>query len=106
MSTILEAISTLEGYGVPTPGIRAALLKQGYSSEEVAEALPKAKKRGFAAEYYDWLVEEARTEEEVAEYILDPKWGGKEDKDGKTNIQRHLSHYSAIAEMTRRIHEA
>ena len=41
---------------------------------------------------------------EVISYVMDPKWGGKEDKDGKTNIQRHLSHYEAIADLTRRIH--
>ena len=106
MSNITDIISTLLDLDVPMAGIRGTLKKKGFSAADIEEALPTNKKVSFASQYYDWLAEEARSESEVEEYIMDPAWGGKIDDKGLTNIQRHLSHYTNIADMARRIHES
>ncbi len=49
---------------------------------------------GFAADFYDWLAEESRTEEEAHDYIMA----------GSRNVQNHLTHYLniwALAETVR-----
>lgn len=103
---MLDLIEQLQDLDVPTAAIRATLKKKGYSKEDIAESLPIEKKSSFANDYYSWLSVEARTSDEVKEYIMNPALGGKKDDKGLTNIQRHLSHYSAIADLARSIHEA
>jgi hypothetical protein len=103
---MLQVIETLKAAGVPTPAIRVAIKSQGFKAEEIAAALPTAKKKGFASQFYDYLAEEKRSTEEVADYVNNPAWGGKVDDKGKTNIQRHLAHYEEIAKLARKIHEA
>ena len=61
------------------------------------EAQPKkaAGATGFAAEYYAWLAEESRSEQEAHDLIMS----------GSTNVQNHLTHYLniwALCETVRR----
>lgn len=63
------------------------------------EAQPEKSKggaRGFADIYYDWLAEEARTEQEAHDYIMSNE---------SQNVRNHLTHYLniwALAETVRR----
>lgn len=55
--------------------------------------------RGFADVYYDWLAEEARTEQEAHDYIM---------SDESQNVRNHLTHYLniwALAETVRSGHK-
>ena len=110
MSKLQERIVELVEQGLSIAKIRAHLTIDDYPAKDISIALKEAgvsaKKRSFASDFYDYLVEASRTEAEAEAYILDPIHGGKADDDGKTNIQRHLSHYQAIADLTRRIHAA
>lgn len=57
------------------------------------EAQPtKAKAKGFAAEYYEWLARFPRTEQEAVDYIMDPA--------NSNNTHKHKSHYMNIWELT------
>lgn len=55
------------------------------------EAQPKkatGSAKGFAAEYYDWLAGDSKTEQEARDYILDPA--------NSKNVHNHLTHYLNI----------
>jgi hypothetical protein len=78
--------------------------KEGGDSVKTLEAEWKAAQpekskggaRGFADIYYDWLAEEARTEQEAHDYIMSP--------DTSNNTKAHLTHYLniwALAETVR-----
>ena len=69
----------------------------GYSVKDInsawKDAQPtKAKAKGFAAEYFEWLAEMPRTEEEANDYIMDPS--------NSNNTHKHLSHYMNIWALT------
>jgi len=102
INTIIEQLRELE---VPNSGIKAALKKKGYSPEEIAEALPAARRESFASRFYDWLAESPRSAEEVEAYVMEVGGAiGKQDDKGLTNTQRHLSHFAAIGDLALRIH--
>lgn len=67
-------------------------LNQAWKDEQPAKA---ASASGFTAGYYDWLAEEARSEQEAYDYIMDGT---------SSNVQNHLTHYLniwALAETVR-----
>lgn len=96
--SIYEMIESLEALEVPVGAQRVALKKKGYSDSEIEDALPKQAKRGFAAEFYDWLAEEPRERDDVEAFILDPS--------NSENVKKHLSHYCNIADLAAKIWEA
>ena len=106
----MNLIDRIEELKTTVPSIkilRAHLAIEGFKDSEVNSAIKEAglvtKKTSFASEFYAWLAESERGKDEVELYIMDPKWGGEIDKKGLTNIQRHLSHYSNIADLARTI---
>lgn len=54
--------------------------------------IKKTRSGGFAGEFYAFLAEEPRTDDEVEAYILDVNNSG--------NTHKHLSHFKAIAAMS------
>lgn len=94
----------LAGEGITVKVIRAHLTIEGFGDKEITAALKKAgisggKKRGFAAEFYDWLAECPRDMAEVEAYVL----GLGVYEETSKNVQNHLSHYKNIAELANRI---
>ena len=74
-------------------GIAAKTLEAEYKAAQPEKA--KGGARGFADVYYDWLAEEARTEQEAHDYIM---------SDESQNVRNHLTHYLniwALAETVR-----
>lgn len=74
-------------------GIAAKTLEAEYKAAQPEKA--KGGARGFADTYYDWLAEEARTEQEAHDYIM---------SDESQNVRNHLTHYLniwALAETVR-----
>lgn len=73
-------------------------------NEAWKEATPEKAKRaagGFAADFYNWLAEESRAEEEAKAFIM-----GEDETYGDTsnNVKNHLTHYLniwALAETVR-----
>ena len=95
----MEAIITqLQELGVPTVGIRAALVKQGFSAEEIEKALPKAGRKCFLNEYLDWLAEEKRSMEEAEAYIIHP--------DNSDNVRNYAKTHLKTAALALKIWEA
>lgn len=75
-------------------GVSAKELEAAWKEAQPEKAKSGAK--GFAEQYYDWLAESSRTEQEAADLIL-----GNES----TNVQNHLTHYLniwALAETVRK----
>lgn len=64
------------------------LNEQWKTLEEELKPAKRAGANGFAAEYYDWLASESRTEQEARDYIMDP--------DTSANTKAHLTHYLNI----------
>ena len=95
MITIQESIATLVELGVPSPGIRAALLKQGYSPALIEEAMPKSKRTCFVNDYYDYLSAEPRTLDEAKEYIMSPE--------NSDNVHKYLKMHLNVAELAAKI---
>lgn len=95
---ILDIIAQLQSLDVNNSGIRAALKKKGFTQEEIEDALPTTARRTFATDFYDWLAEEPRSEEETEAYIL--------AEENSKNVKKHLSHYTNIANLAQRIWEA
>jgi len=97
--TIITRIEELAAEGNSTTLIRAFLTIEGYKGKEISEGIKEsgltAKKVTFASEFYDWLAEEKRTQEEAEEYIL--------DESNSKNVHKHLSHYLNIADLAERI---
>ncbi len=85
--------------------IQAHLVIEEYKPVDITKALKEAglsaKKASFANDFYDWLVEEVRSEEEVMQYVM----GTDGHEETTANIQKHKSHYINIADMARAIHE-
>lgn len=78
-------------------GIAAKTLEAEYKAAQPEKA--KGGARGFADTYYDWLAEEARTEQEAHDYIM---------SDESQNVRNHLTHYLniwALAETVRSGHK-
>ena len=78
-------------------GIAAKALEAEYKAAQPEKA--KGGARGFADIYYDWLAEEARTEQEAHDYIM---------SDESQNVRNHLTHYLniwALAETVRSGHK-
>ena len=78
-------------------GIAAKTLEAEYKAAQPEKA--KGGARGFADIYYDWLAEEARTEQEAHDYIM---------SDESQNVRNHLTHYLniwALAETVRSGHK-
>ena len=78
-------------------GIAAKTLEAEYKAAQPEKA--KGGARGFAEVYYDWLAEEARTEQEAHDYIM---------SDESQNVRNHLTHYLniwALAETVRSGHK-
>ena len=74
-------------------GIAAKTLEAEYKAAQPEKS--KGGARGFADIYYDWLAEEARTEQEAHDYIM---------SDESQNVRNHLTHYLniwALAETVR-----
>lgn len=74
-------------------GIAAKTLEAEYKAAQPEKA--KGGARGFADVYYDWLADEARTEQEAHDYIM---------SDESQNVRNHLTHYLniwALAETVR-----
>ena len=83
---------------------RAFATIEGYSDKEVNETLKeigigKGKRVSFASEYYDWLAEAIRSRDEAEAYIM----GEGEYGETSENVQKHLSHYLNIWELSERI---
>ena len=78
-------------------GITAKTLEAEYKAAQPEKA--KGGARGFTDIYYDWLAEEARTEQEAHDYIM---------SDESQNVRNHLTHYLniwALAETVRSGHK-
>lgn len=78
-------------------GIAAKTLEAEYKAAQPEKS--KGGARGFADTYYDWLAEEARTEQEAHDYIM---------SDESQNVRNHLTHYLniwALAETVRSGHK-
>lgn len=99
--TIIERIEALLNEGLDLKKVRAYLVIEDYKNVDIEAAIKelglstKAKK-GFAAEYYDWLADGIRTEDEVIGFIQ----GNGEYGETTPNIKKHKSHYLNIWELT------
>lgn len=108
-TTILEAATISINSGIV--GAKDIYLAWGkersYTVKELNEAWKeatpeKAKKAagGFAADYYEWLAGESRSEQEAHDFIM----GNSEYGETTKNVQNHLTHYLniwALAETVR-----
>lgn len=101
-ANVKERIAELAQNGSSVKLIRAHLTIEGFSDKEISAGIKEAeltsKKVTFASDFYDWLAEEPRSQEEAKEYIMDPA--------NSQNVHNHLSHYMNIAELAARIWEA
>lgn len=79
--------------------IRAFLTMEGLSDKEASALLIEAdisgKRSSFANDFYDFLAEAERSEEEVEAFIMDDSTSA--------NVKSHKAHYSNIADLARRI---
>lgn len=100
--SIADRIAELAQNGSSVKLIRAHLTIEGFSDKVISAAIKEAeltsKKVTFASDFYDWLAEKPRSQEEAKEYIMDPA--------NSQNVHNHLSHYLNIAELAARIWEA
>lgn len=96
---ILKTVKKMASEGAAIKKIRAYLTLEDVSDKDASlyidELGLKGSKRGFAAEFYDWLAEGQRTNFEINEYILNPE--------NSQNVHKHLSHYKNIADLANRI---
>lgn len=113
MSTIMTIVTNLSACTTLTEAVAASEgnkdlylawgKEKGETVKELNEAWKEAQPKkasggakGFAAEFYDWLAEDSRTELEARDYILSP--------DNSKNVHNHLTHYLniwALAETVR-----
>ena len=98
MNTINDVISTLSDLDVPNSGIRAALKKQGFSSEEIEAAMPTASRACFVNDYFDWLAVEPRTIAEATDYIKSPA--------NSDNVHKYLKMHLNTAALALKIWES
>lgn len=81
---------------LPVAKIRAHLTLDNFSGKEIDEAIREAglttKRVSFANEFYSWLAEEVRDEDEANAYIM----GNGEYGETSRNVQAHLNHYMNI----------
>jgi len=102
--TIIERIEALLNEGLDLKKVRAYLVIEDYKNVDIEAAIKelglstKAKK-GFAAEYYDWLAGSARTKTEAEDFIA----GTGEYGETTPNIKKHKSHYLNIWDLTARV---
>lgn len=102
----LSACSTLSEAVVASEGNKDLYLawgkEAGYTVKELNDAWKAAQPKkaasasGFAAEYYDWLAEDSRSEQEAHDYIM--------AEGNSKNVKAHLTHYLniwALAESVR-----
>jgi hypothetical protein len=86
--------------------IKAHLTIAGYSAKTINAAIKElgivTKKASFATDFYEWLAIEARETEEVTAFIN----GTDGFTETSENVKKHLSHYTNIADLARKIWEA
>lgn len=103
LNNAIKRIKELTEAGYTTAKIRAMLTLEDYTPKEIKEAMAEAnmkpKATTFASEYYTFLSAYHRTKEEAEEYIM----GGGVYGETTTNVQKHLSHYLNIWELTNTI---
>jgi len=100
--SIDDRIEALRSEGKDKDKISAYLIIEDYDKKDIAEALKRAGlvgKRGFRAAFHDWLVESARTEKEVADYIL----GKGEYGETSDNVKKHLTTYQNEWKLAERV---
>ena len=97
MTTINEFIANLRDLGVADSAIRGACKKKGFAEDEIESAIPKAPKKTFREDYYDYLVENLPTREEAKTWI--------ESYDGyaNSNIERNLSAFLRDVDLVARV---
>lgn len=64
--------------------------------------VPTVAKKGFAAEFYGFLSAELRSKDEATAYVM----GTGDCDETSDNVQKHLTHYIGIWELTKAIWEA
>jgi len=101
--SITERVEQLKLAGFDKRKIEAMLTLEDFSPKGIKEALKseKAAPRNFAGLFYEWLAKENRNPEDVKNYIM----GLGEYGETSSNIKNHLSHYTNIADLTRKIWE-
>jgi hypothetical protein len=97
MNTLDTLVITLRDLDVADSAIRATLKKKGFSEDEILAAVPKNVKRGFAADYYDFLVNGCDREEAEA-FIL--------SSDSKNVRENNLKHYLSLFDLVERVRNA
>ena len=91
---IYSIIETLKEMDVANSAIRAALLKKGFEEDEIDEALPSKKRVCFANDYFDFLAEFPRSEEDAKSFINGEDGYNETSDNVKKYEKMHLNTWS------------
>lgn len=105
---MLESKEEILASGLALGKIKVLLeVVAGLKPKEIEEAIEEAgikskRSNGFASDYYDYLKEEERTEEEALSFIL----GTEGNEVTSKNVKNHESHYLNIFELVKDVRDS